>query len=151
VFASMRDAAAARPAVAARKPAPAPAVERSAPRAKPAAAPRPRAKPAPAPRPRAAAAPAAKRTTAAVADEPDSVDPDMGVLMVGAKPPCRIYVDGRDTRLTTPQRSIVLSPGKHEVTLVNREFNINQRFTVGIGAGKTTRLIKDMSKQLAGD
>jgi hypothetical protein len=156
VLAVMRDTAASRPAAAKREPTPArPVAKRgeaaAAPRAKPAAVKAP-ARPvgvtaaaavkAPA-RPIAATAPAR-----AVSNEADEPAADTGVLMIGAKPPCQIYIDGRDTGLTTPQRSIALAPGKHKVTLVNREFKIQETFTVGIAAGKTTRLIKELSAAL---
>ena len=71
-----------------------------------------------------------------------------GTLMISAKPPCRIYIDGRDTKLTSPQRSISLEPGKHKVSLVNREYGIKTTATVVIKAGKRTKMIKDMSSRI---
>ena len=71
-----------------------------------------------------------------------------GTLMLGAKPPCKIYIDGKNTGLITPQRAIKLSAGKHKITLVNSEHKIKATTTVTIKSGKTKRLIKDMTDRL---
>jgi len=71
-----------------------------------------------------------------------------GVLMLGSKPPCAIHIDGRDTGLTTPQRSIELTAGSHKVSLVNDAFNIRAEFSVEIASGEKTRVIKDMSDRI---
>jgi eukaryotic-like serine/threonine-protein kinase len=67
-----------------------------------------------------------------------------GMLGLGAKPPCRIFIDGRDTGQKTPQIGIKLKAGKHRVTLVNNEFGIKESFTVKITAGETEKAFKDM-------
>ena len=54
----------------------------------------------------------------------------MGTLMVGTKPPCKIYIDGKNTGLMSPQRSISLKPGKHKVTLINKKFKIKKTYNV---------------------
>ena len=71
-----------------------------------------------------------------------------GTLLLGSKPPCDIYVDGKDTGLQTPQRDIKLSSGKHKITLVNNEFGIRETFYVEIKADQTEKLIKDFSDRL---
>ena len=71
-----------------------------------------------------------------------------GTLMLGAKPPCRIFIDGKDTGKTTPQRNLTLTAGTHRITLVNREYGIQESFQVEIGAGKTARVLKDMSSRI---
>lgn len=71
-----------------------------------------------------------------------------GTLMLGAKPPCRIYIDGRDTGKMTPQRGISLPAGKHKILLLNKEYKIKSRATVVIKSGKKTRVIRDLSDRI---
>jgi hypothetical protein len=66
----------------------------------------------------------------------------MGTLMIGSKPWTRIIIDGKDTGLTTPQRSLPLPAGKHVVTLRNPKFDIDVSFQVVIKAGQRTKVIK---------
>lgn len=72
-----------------------------------------------------------------------------GTLALSAKPPCKIFVDGRDTGKTTPERALELSAGSHRITLMNNEFGIKESFTVKIKAGEATRAIKDYTDQIA--
>lgn len=72
----------------------------------------------------------------------------MGTLMIGSKPPCKIYIDGKNTGLTTPQRAIKVKAGKHKITLVNKQHGIRATATVIVRAGQTKRVIKDMSSRL---
>ncbi|MFT3699008.1 MAG: hypothetical protein QM831_38035 [Kofleriaceae bacterium] len=69
-----------------------------------------------------------------------------GVLMVSAKPPCEIYVDGKATHLTTPQRSISVSAGQHSITLVNMQMGVKKTIAVKVDAHKPTKLIQDFTK-----
>ena len=71
-----------------------------------------------------------------------------GMLALGSKPPCRIFIDGRDTGLRTPKKGIKLKSGKHRVTLINNEHGIKESFSVTISGGKTTRRIKDWSDRI---
>ena len=71
-----------------------------------------------------------------------------GVLQIGSKPPCDIYVDDRAPGLSTPQRSIRRRPGRHRIGLVNTDVGIDERFTVRIRDGRTTKIIRDMSDRL---
>ena len=73
-----------------------------------------------------------------------------GLLNVGSRPPCNIYIDGRDTGFSTPKRKIPLSGGKHRVTLVNLEHGIKETFEVLIKPGETTPTIKDFRDQIVG-
>ncbi len=73
---------------------------------------------------------------------------DPGVLMLAAKPPCGITIDGKDTGLMTPQRVLHLSPGTHKVTLVNVEHDLRESFQVSIKSGAKTKVIRDMSSKL---
>jgi hypothetical protein len=65
-----------------------------------------------------------------------------------AKPPCRIFIDGRDTGQKTPQVGIQLRPGRHRVTLINDEFGLKETFVVEIQPGETMKMIKDLTSQL---
>ncbi len=68
----------------------------------------------------------------------------LGNLMLGSKPPCSISIDGKNTKLLTPQRSIQLPEGLHRVVLSNKEQGIRKSFKVRIKAGATTRAILDL-------
>jgi hypothetical protein len=70
-----------------------------------------------------------------------------GVLMVSAKPPCQIAIDGKLTKLTTPQRSLAMSAGNHKITLINAHDRINKTVEVRIAAGQPTKLIQDFTKK----
>ncbi len=71
-----------------------------------------------------------------------------GTLLLGSKPPCEIYIDGKNTGLHTPQKDIKLTAGKHKVTLVNNEYGIKETFSVDIKADATEKQIKDYSDRL---
>jgi hypothetical protein len=73
---------------------------------------------------------------------------DPGVLMLGAKPPCDIFIDGKKTGLKTPQRLLRLPPGKHKITLINQEHKLRDSFRVSIQSGKKTRIVRDMTSKL---
>ncbi|ACY15963.1 protein kinase domain-containing protein [Haliangium ochraceum] len=118
-----------------------------------AAAPAPT-KPSPAPTRRAATRPrannpAAARTQPARRAEASAPASDQtGVLMLGSKPPCRIYIDGKDTGKLTPQRALELPVGRHRIRLVNSDYGIEESFSVTIRSGETARVIKDMSERI---
>jgi len=67
-----------------------------------------------------------------------------GTLMVSSKPPCEIYVDGKATGLTTPQKAIALPAGTHKITFVNSAESIKKTVSVSITADKSTKLIQDL-------
>jgi hypothetical protein len=69
-----------------------------------------------------------------------------GTLLVSAKPPCAIAIDGRPTGLMTPQRALPLAAGHHEVTLTNAEEGIQLTADVDISADQSTRLVQDFTK-----
>jgi hypothetical protein len=71
-----------------------------------------------------------------------------GTLLLGSKPPCEIFIDGKATGLSTPQKDIKLSAGKHKITLVNNEFGITEKFVVEIKADAVEKQIKDYSDRL---
>jgi hypothetical protein len=72
----------------------------------------------------------------------------LGTLMLGAKPPCEIIINGKKTGMKTPQRAIQLPEGMHRVVLVNAEHKIRKSFKVRIKSGRTTRAIQDLSSKL---
>jgi hypothetical protein len=69
-----------------------------------------------------------------------------GTLMVSAKPPCEIVIDGKPTQLMTPQHAIALAPGAHAVTLINASNGIRKTIAVKVEAKKPTKLIQDFTK-----
>lgn len=87
----------------------------------------------------AAPAPAAEKAVAAPAGE--------GVLMLASKPPCEIFINGKATGLTTPQREIRLPAGSHKVTLLNQAEGIKKTISVQIDADKPTKVIQDLMPQ----
>lgn len=70
-----------------------------------------------------------------------------GTLMISSKPPCEIFIDGKPTGLTTPQRSIPLSVGTHKITLVNEAEGIKKTLPVTISPDKPTKLIQDLMQK----
>jgi hypothetical protein len=80
----------------------------------------------------------------APAEAPVAAAAKTGILMVSSKPPCDLLIDGDTTGLTTPQRSLELSPGSHEITFVNTEAGIKKTVSVKITAGETTKLIQNL-------
>jgi hypothetical protein len=70
-----------------------------------------------------------------------------GTLMVSSKPPCELVIDGEATGLTTPQRSIELTSGSHEITFKNDAAGISKTVKVKITGGQVTKLIQDLMTQ----
>ncbi|MDX2092405.1 MAG: protein kinase [Kofleriaceae bacterium] len=81
-------------------------------------------------------------------EKPDIAKAGNGVLKLGAKPRCEIYIDGAATGLFTPQLDLKLAAGKHRITLVNNEFGIRESFSVEIKADATEKVTKDYSDKL---
>lgn len=67
-----------------------------------------------------------------------------GTLMIGSKPPCRIFIDGKDTGLTTPHRAVRVPAGRRTITLVNEELGIRHAETLTITGGRKAKLIRDL-------
>lgn len=88
-----------------------------------------------------AAASAAVAAAPAVATD----DSATGTLEIASKPPCTIVIDDKRTGLTTPQRSIELAVGKHQVTLTNADEGIQLTTEVVVTADHATRLIRDFT------
>jgi len=102
----------------------------------------------PSPAPRVEPAPIARRPVEAPVRREARPEPARGegTLMISSKPPCEILIDGKHTGLTTPQRAIALSAGRHKVTLLNGDKDIKRSFTVQITANATEKLIEDLMR-----
>ncbi|MDB4957488.1 MAG: serine/threonine protein kinase [Myxococcales bacterium] len=70
-----------------------------------------------------------------------------GVLMISSKPPCQISIDGKLTKLVTPQTGLSMAPGTYRIALINPQSHINTLFEVRIAAGQSTKLIRDFTKK----
>lgn len=70
----------------------------------------------------------------------------MGLLRINSKPWAKIFVDGQDTGLTTPQTAYQMAPGMHQIMLFNSEFGIRETFSVHIIAGETQTVLKDFRR-----
>jgi hypothetical protein len=70
----------------------------------------------------------------------------MGSLKIASKPPCAIAIDGRATGKMTPQASLSLAAGTHEITFTNEEQGIQITTSVEIKADKATDLFQDFTK-----
>jgi len=77
-------------------------------------------------------------------DAPAAAAGGSGTLMVSSKPPCEIFIDGNDSGLKTPQRSMSLPAGTHKVTFSNPDQNITKTVSVKITADQTTKLIQNL-------
>jgi len=131
-------------------------VEKPAPAAKPAPVAKAATVEKPAPVAKAAAvekpAPVAKAATPAHAPVPKAVaalappapSGPPGILAISTKPPCEIYVDGKSTHLSTPQKALKLPPGKHEIVLVNPALKIRETRQIQIASSAQTKLVLDL-------
>jgi hypothetical protein len=99
-----------------------------------------------------AGAPAAKKARPVkenVVETEEAAEPvGEGMLGLMSKPPCRIFIDGRDIGQKTPQVGIKLKAGRHRVTLVNNEFGLKESFVVEIQAGETVKAIRDLTDRI---
>jgi hypothetical protein len=82
----------------------------------------------------------------AAMDKPARPAGNFGFLRINSKPWTKIFVDGMDTNLNTPQTAYQMSPGMHQIMLFNPEFGIRETFSVHIIAGETQTVIKDFRK-----
>jgi serine/threonine protein kinase len=95
-------------------------------------------------------------TTKPDTTKPDTTKPDtqvaktggIGTLLLGSKPPCQVFIDGKDTGSSTPHKFDGLAAGRHKVTLVNNEFGIKETFSVDVKADGVEKQIKDYSDRL---
>jgi hypothetical protein len=66
-------------------------------------------------------------------------------LRVNSKPPCQLYIDGRDMGWT-PQRGISVPPGRHTVVFRNREMGVERKVIVDAKVGEIHRVIRDFTE-----
>jgi hypothetical protein len=71
---------------------------------------------------------------------------NFGYLRINSRPWSKIIVDGLDTGLNTPQTSYRVTPGTHQVTLYNPQFNIRETITIRVGAGETATITKTFQR-----
>ncbi len=86
------------------------------------------------------------RIAKAPAPSKTSTTPASGVLMLSSKPPCDITIDGKPTRLVTPQRAITLSAGTHSIKLTNAGQKINKTIAVTITSQHATQVAQDFTR-----
>ena len=119
-----------------------------APSPSPAPAPSSAPAPAPSPLPSRSHAPKPKHRPTPTAPSPAVAEArGTGILMISSKPPCQISIDGKPTGLTTPQRAISLSAGRHSITLVNAAAGVKKTVTATIKADTSTKVIQDLMSQ----
>jgi hypothetical protein len=74
----------------------------------------------------------------------DSGSP-LAELRINSKPPCQLFVDGRDMGWT-PQRGISVPPGRHIVIFRNREEGVERKVIVDAKVGEVHRVIRDFTE-----
>jgi hypothetical protein len=92
-------------------------------------------------------APAPTRVAAATAAPTPAPKGATGILMISTKPPCTIVLDGKPTRWTTPQKSLALSAGHHQITLINAAQKVNASVDVQIDTHHPLKVIRDFTKR----
>jgi serine/threonine-protein kinase len=97
---------------------------------------RPAATPPPPTRPAATTPP-----TRPAATPPPAASNAPGLLTVQSRPAARVIIDGQDTGRFTPLINVPVVPGRHRITLVNPEFNLNKEYVIEIESGKPRTLI----------
>jgi hypothetical protein len=66
-----------------------------------------------------------------------------GTLVISTMPSARVYLDGRDTGLSTPVRSLEVTAGRHSIGLRIASGTVH-RVTVDVEAGQTVRIIRSL-------
>jgi hypothetical protein len=64
---------------------------------------------------------------------------------------CKIFIDGRDTGLNTPQRDLDVRAGSHRITLVTVDGSYKETFSVAVKAGEGQLVKKNYMDKLSGD
>jgi hypothetical protein len=84
----------------------------------------------------------AASTSSAFAHEPSRAQSpaDVGFLSVTSEPSARIFVDDKDTGLSTPQTRMPLPPGRHRLMLVAPDQKAKKSLGFVITKGEETRL-----------
>ena len=69
----------------------------------------------------------------------------MGFVDVDSVPPARVYIDGRDTQITTtPLETYEVKEGEHSLTLRSLDGSLERTYTFRVQAGMTTVLRLDL-------
>ena len=80
-------------------------------------------------------------------DPPDEPDTGGSTLDIGAKPQCKIFLDGREIG-TTPQRGIEVTSGTHTIVFMNNEYGIKESRTIKVRPGETRKVIGDFTDRI---
>ncbi len=70
------------------------------------------------------------------------ISPRFGYLNVFSEPSAKIYIDGRFSGKWSPATHLKLTTGRHELKLINPDYNIHSINAVTIKSGQTTRFRK---------
>lgn len=70
---------------------------------------------------------------------------DTGTLRINTRPWSQVFVDGELVG-NTPQLNLAVPPGKHEIELVNPDFDLRKQLSVIVEAGKTITKILDLAQ-----
>jgi hypothetical protein len=74
-----------------------------------------------------------------VATAPVDPKPQTGALDVNCVPWCKVFIDGRDLKRTSPARGIVLPAGRHALKVLNPDTGLEMERSVTIRAGATAQ------------
>ena len=72
--------------------------------------------------------------------------PAQGTVAITTNPPCTIVVDGKPTKLVTPQRALALPAGNHILTFVDARHQVRGKLAVHVEPQRTTKIIRDFTK-----
>jgi hypothetical protein len=72
--------------------------------------------------------------------------PAQGTVAITTTPPCTITVDGKPTKLVTPQRALALPVGNHTLTFVDAHSQVRGKIAVHVEAQRTTKIVRDFTK-----
>ena len=82
--------------------------------------------------------PTPPRRTFKAVDAPEAASATrVGWLSLNSIPSAQIFIDGRDTRKSTPASRMRLSAGRHTVRLENKKLSLSQELELVIRAGET--------------
>jgi hypothetical protein len=72
--------------------------------------------------------------------------PAQGAVAITTNPPCTIFVDGKPTKLVTPQRALALTTGNHTLAFVDARNQVRGKIAVHVEAQRTSKLTLDFTK-----
>jgi hypothetical protein len=75
-----------------------------------------------------------------------SAQAEKGRLSIQSRPVAKVYIDGEDIGQRTPVINHEVSPGKHQIQLVNEEFGLNRTMYVDVAPGESKKVINTPDK-----